>query len=151
MLGVKTKKNLETAIVLLILACIGILSARFYSINFQNSDILPNTKETRGDIPEFVRILRKARDAHDKAICDTLPEPVDQKFYVYDTGSANPSPPRAQWHRYCVALATQDVSFCEPDHQVPASSPWVTLPPNYDSWPDLTWECKSVLNARSNQ
>jgi hypothetical protein len=149
----KSKKPIITIISILILIGVIVISLRFYSIHGKNHDILPNTNESKGDIPKLASILRKARDKHDLSICDSLPEPLHQEFRIYDTGSANPAPTRDEWYLYCKALVIHDVSLCQEPTviQSPLSNiPPVTLPPNYRSYPDLMLECRSVFDRESN-
>ena len=93
------------------------------------SDILPITYETSGDIPKFVKLLKKARDKGDTNICNSLPVPKEQQFFFDDYYIGAPS--QEQWKGYCLALATKDPNYC---NQIETHS-----------HPNLQQACKWVL------
>lgn len=74
-------------------------------------DILPIQPETRGDIPQFVELLRDAYVKKDIGICNSLPIPKPQRFSFDDYEMSAPS--LNQWKGYCVALVNKNAVLCD--------------------------------------
>ncbi len=135
-------KKLSYSILVIILLVVGISAYFFFKNsrpqtvhstqpNFDQSlmDILPGQPDSRGDIPQFVELLRKARDSKDVGICNSLPTPQPQRFFFGDYFENAPS--LNQWKTFCTALVKEDMVLCNSIDRF--------------SHPNLQAECQQVL------
>ena len=97
--------------------------------DFSLKDILPIQPTSNGDIPIFVQLLRDAKETKNISLCDTLPEPQEQRFDFGDY--SNTSPNQSSWVSYCRALVTENPLEC---------------PTTTSSHPNLSQECHFILD-----
>lgn len=106
------------------------------------TDILPSDPELRseipqfqGDIPQFIKLIRKARESKDVRVCNSLPTPKPQNFFFGDYSMNAPS--LNQWKTFCTALVNENPTLCQ----------------NIDrfSHPNLQLECQLVLKKVLSQ
>lgn len=106
-----------------------------FKLNQSLSDILPSQPESRGDLPLFVELLRKARASVDVGVCDSLPIPLKQEFF-FDDYSVN-APSLSEWKTFCIALVNENPTLCQ------SINPF--------SHPNLQQECQLVLEKILSQ
>ena len=107
------------------------------SSNFNQSlrDILPSQPESKGDIPQFVELLRNALASKDIGVCNSLPTPQPQQFFFGDYYMNAPS--LNQWKMFCTALVNENPTLCQ------SIDPF--------SHPNLQQECQLVLEKVLSQ
>lgn len=104
-----------------------------YELDPNQKDILPNLPTTRAGIPQFVELLREAKEIQDISICQTLPEPLQKRYRVSDY--MENAPTLEHWKNYCEALVNDDSSICE------------KIPQRTFTNPNLNYECKSIFGS----
>ena len=112
-----------------------VLSLIISKFNQSLTDILPVQPESRGDIPQFVELLRKAQALKDVGVCNSLPTPKPQQFFFDDYYMSAPS--LNQWQMFCTALVNENPTLCQSI--------------NGFSHPNLQQECQSVLEKVLSQ
>ncbi|WP_048097449.1 hypothetical protein [Candidatus Nitrosopumilus salaria] len=100
-----------------------------YELDPNQKDILPILPTTRAGIPEYVELLREAKETKDISICQTLPDP-QKRYNVFDYVENTPT--KEQWIVYCKTLVNDNPSQCD------------TIPIEHTN-PKLHYECKSVF------
>lgn len=99
------------------------------------TDILPSQPESRGDIPKFVELIRKAYKSKDISICNSLTTPQAQRFFFDDYYMNAPS--LNEWKMFCTALVNEDPALCQSI--------------NKNSHPNLQQECQLMLEKNLSQ
>jgi len=116
-----------------------------YEFDETQKDILPILPTTKAGIPQFVKLLREAKETKDVSICNSLPE--SQKWYAISDYMIL-APTQEQWSKYCEVLVNDDPLLCE---KIPA----LTLQNNMGNYvergtePHLYSECKKVFGSLS--